>query len=290
MQYTKEQRAAANRTDLYEFLISHHPDQFKKEGMRYLRFKNDHSVIIGKGFSGFKDCATDQGGNNIDFLMQYLGYDLVGAIVALSGGDYSCTENSVHRNPKIEKPEDTNIIIPDSVQGSYKRLYAYLLSRKIKPDTIQMLIDQKLIYEEAEYHNIVFLNKARTWGEVHGTLSYKSHHGVLPNSQHGGFWFFQVGNKEKCKNVYVCEAAIDAISLYELHRIRNEFDDNVYVSIGGAGKQEPIEFLKKHYHVIIATDNDDAGQNTRDRNSELEFIIPEYKDWNEDLQNIKAPE
>ena len=123
---------------------------------------------------------------------------------------------------------------------------------------------------------------------MHGTLSYKSHHGILTNSANGGFWFFQIGDRNKCKNVYVCEAAIDAISLYELHKMENKLNDNVYVSVAGAGKQEPIDFLKKHYHVIIATDNDEAGQNTRDRNSELEYIIPELKDWNEDLIKKKT--
>ena len=30
-----------------------------------------------------------------------------------------------------------------------------------------------------------------------------------------------------------------------------------------------------------------AGQQCRDRNSELEYILPIKKDWNEDLQDLK---
>lgn len=288
MQYTKEQRAIANKIDLYDFLLKYHAELFKKEGVRYLRYKNDHSVIIGSGKNGYKDCATDKGGSNIDFLTTYLGYSLVDAILALSGGTISPCKTQKSNTEPFSKSENAKIVIPPPIEGSYKRLYAYLLNRKISKETIQFLIDKKLIYEEKEHHNIVFINKKRDFGEVHGTLSYKSHHGVLTNSANGGFWFFQIGDRNKCKNVYVCEAAIDAISLYELHKMENKLNDNVYVSIAGAGKQEPIDFLKKHYHVIIATDNDEAGQNTRDRNSELEYIIPELKDWNEDLIKKKT--
>ncbi len=290
MQYTKEQRTAANRTDLYDFLLRTHPEQFKKEGQKYIRFKNDNSIIIGRGFSGYKDCATDEAGNNIDFLMKYLNYGLVEAILALSGEQFSSPDVSKsHTEPKMD-PEKAKIVIPDPVAGSYRQLYAYLLYRKIEKDTIQMLLDQKLIYQEAAHNNIVFINRSRDWGEVHGTLSYKSHHGILENSKPGGFWFFQVGNMEKSKNVFICEAAIDAISLYEIRRIRGELSDDVYVSIGGASKQAAIDYLKTHYKPILAVDNDEAGQNARDRNKDLKSLIPDAKDWNDDLQKIKTPE
>lgn len=290
MQYTKEQRAIANRTDLYDFLLRTHPEQFKKEGQKYIRFKNDNSIIIGRGFSGYKDCATDEAGNNIDFLMKYLNYGLVEAILALSGAGFTAPDVSKSHTEHVLPPKSEKIILPESVNGPFRQLYAYLLSRKIEKDTIQMLIDQKLIYQEAEHNNIVFINRSRDWGEVHGTLSTKSFHGILTNSKPGGFWFFQIGNTEKSKNVFICEAAIDAISLYELHRMKNELSDNVYVSIGGAGKQTAIDFLKKHYEPILAVDNDDAGQNARERNKELKSIIPINKDWNDDLKSAKAPE
>lgn len=34
---------------------------------------------------------------------------------------------------------------------------------------------------------------------------------------------------------------------------------------------------------VIAVDNDDAGERRRKENPDLPFIIPVYKDWNEDL-------
>ncbi len=86
---------------------------------------------------------------------------------------------------------------------------------------------------------------------------------------------------------YICEAAIDAISLYELHKIQRNHEEAYYISIAGVAKQPAIDRLKKYkYKLVLAVDNDDAGQNCRNRNSELEYIIPMHKDWNEDLQAL----
>ena len=49
-------------------------------------------------------------------------------------------------------------------------------------------------------------------------------------------------------------------------------------------KDASLERVKREYkHVILAVDNDDAGQLFRDKHSELMAMIPKNKDWNEDL-------
>ena len=100
------------------------------------------------------------------------------------------------------------------------------------------------------------------------------------------FWYLTNGldSQAKASSVYVCEAAIDAISLYLIHQQHGINAPAAYVSIGGAGNQQAINRLKKHNGVIIATDHDEAGDACRDRNPELATIVPVYKDWNEDLQ------
>ena len=40
--------------------------------------------------------------------------------------------------------------------------------------------------------------------------------------------------------------------------------------------------------VVIATDNDSAGQEVRDRNKDCVCLIPQLKDWNEDLIQRKT--
>ena len=86
---------------------------------------------------------------------------------------------------------------------------------------------------------------------------------------------------------YVCEAAIDAISLYLIHRAQGMDAYSAYVSIGGVSKQQTIDRIKCRIKAILAVDNDDAGKRCRDRNKELQFIIPHGKDWNDDLKMMK---
>ena len=94
------------------------------------------------------------------------------------------------------------------------------------------------------------------------------------------------------ETVYVCESGIDAISLYELHRMDGHDTNAWYASIGGVAKQKAIDRIKNKYffneNVIIAVDNDEAGEKCRTRNPDLKSIIPIHKDWNEDLMMRKG--
>ena len=127
----------------------------------------------------------------------------------------------------------------------------------------------------------------RDFAELRGTYTFGNpFHGIVPHSRHDGFWWFRTSRN--AAKAYICEAAIDAISLYELHKIQGNHEEAYYISIAGVAKQPAIDRLKKYkYKLVLSVDNDDAGQNCRNRNSDLEYIIPVHKDWNEDLQSLK---
>ena len=278
--FTTEQMQRARKTDLHEYLMRYHADSFKIDGVS-IHPRDNGSLSIKRGYSGYMDFATGDKGNSVDFLVKYMNYELDQAVFALCGE--SATVPTVQ---KTEAPKIENLppVFPNPVQGRYKNLYAYLLKRGISQETIQMLIDQKILYQEAEHNNMVFANKERDWGELRGTYDQgeKSFHGVVANCRHDGFWWFQIG-EGKAEKVFICEAAIDAISLYEIHKKNNQIGNHVYVSIGGVMKQPAIDRLKIKCHLIMAVDNDEAGSECRKRNAELESIIPNHKDWNEDL-------
>ena len=61
-----------------------------------------------------------------------------------------------------------------------------------------------------------------------------------------------------------------------------------YVSIGGVANQRTIDRLKRKHGVVLAVDNDPAGEECRKRNPDLPAVIPDRKDWNEDLQQNRA--
>ena len=109
---------------------------------------------------------------------------------------------------------------------------------------------------------------------------------MIKNNRPDGFWWFKYGD-EKEKAVFICESAIDAISLYEIYRLTNQLFPAVFVSIGGVAKQQTIDRLKAKKKIIIAVDNDDAGNQCRNRNGNTKSYIPRLKDWNEDLKKLR---
>ena len=99
------------------------------------------------------------------------------------------------------------------------------------------------------------------------------------------FWWFQAG--ETPEICYVCEGAIDALSLYDLNRLNDINHQAYYVSLVGIDNADKvIDIIQPYVHIILAVDNDPAGDKCREKHSDLDYIIPKAKDWNDDLQYI----
>ena len=73
-------------------------------------------------------------------------------------------------NPSILETKE--IILPKPLDGQYKNLYAYMMARGIPPETIQMLIDKRILYQSEQGNNIVFINPQGDYCEMRGTNSY----------------------------------------------------------------------------------------------------------------------
>lgn len=277
-----EQIKLARKSDLYAFLIKYHNCIFTHEGSS-LRPKDNHSISIRKGYCGYRDFSNGETGNPIEYLTRHMGYTFVAAVQALAG------ESTAVRTPDSPQADVSNIPpqFPCPINGKYKNLFAYLINRGIAAGTIRMLVDNKILYQEKNRNNIVFINTERDFAELRGTYTYGKHfHGIVHDCRNDGFWWFRT-SRTACK-AYICEAAIDAISLFELHKLRGKNEPAYYISIAGAAKQPAISRLKgSTLSLILAVDNDAAGQQCRDKNPDLEYILPEHKDWNEDLQALQ---
>ncbi|KIR01619.1 hypothetical protein P261_00433 [Lachnospiraceae bacterium TWA4] len=281
--YNEEQFETAKKVDLYDYLIRCHANEVTKEG-KSLYLNDNKSVYTKSGYSGFVDFATNETGNNITFLMKYLGYGVIEAVLSLCGnGSTLDTVGRVKIKPKMELPERAE---------DNKRLFAYLCSRGISADTLYKLVGQKLLYQEKEHNNIVFVNHECDWTEIRGSTTYKPYHSMAENSRYDGFWWFCMGDVKAAEQLYICEGSIDAISLYEFQELHGEpTDKTIYASIGGVSKQATIDRIKtlsKKLKVILAVDNDKAGKKCIESNSDLDYILPPMgKDWNEALQELK---
>lgn len=313
---SKEQYERARSVDLYEFLIRQHGSAIKEQYGSVLLLADQH-VSVKRGFHGYRNFRTNETGNNVDYLMNFLGYDYQGAVLALIGESGTTNGYVPVVNPVV--PEAKEITLPRPLDGRYKNLYAFLTARKIPADVIQLLVDRGILYQSAEGNNVVFVNPQGDYCELRGTNSYADRRckkrdecdrfcsgdhtwcirmdscpDYKPDPFHGckktradRFWYFDPEPGKLTEHIYVCEAAIDAVSLYVIHLRQNMGGKSVYVSIGGAANQKTIERLtrgSKHSVVVLAVDNDEAGQECRDRNPELKYILPKNKDWNDDLK------
>ncbi len=283
MNFSKTQMQKSRKADLFQFLTVNHPDSFTREGIgerQCLRKRDNHSISIKYGYSGYTDFGTGETGNSVDFLVRHMGYTLPEAVLALSEGyEIHPTNVSISSNI-IEEP--LKITLPEPVAGQYKQLFAYLQQRRIPADLIQLLIDQGLLYQADDHNNIIFVNAERDCVEVHGSLSYgPSYHRCIKNVA-DRYWSFSSAPNPKV--AYICEAAIDAISLYLIHRSEGNNTPACYISTIGCANQQAIDRIKQSgfKRVVLAVDNDTAGMITRRRNSDIEHIIPIHKDWNED--------
>lgn len=267
--FTQQQYQAAKQADLYEYLITRQKHRIIREGVS-VRLKDNHSISIKKGWTGYND-FEEKGGSGIDLLTNYFNFTIVEAVQELAGRTTIDLE-------LVNKPKE--ITLPDKAPNN-NRVIAYLESRGIPPSITNILIRQGLIYEGVfkGIHNAVFVNSTKTYYEVTGMMQkrFKSKDCTTPKE----YWCLTEADPNLTS--YICESAIDAISLYLL----NGNKKGNYISIGGCKSQQAIDAIQGH--KVLALDKDSAGMTARRNNPDLESIEPKRKDWNEDLiAEVKA--
>ena len=318
----KEAIRAARRVNLYDFLLAAHPNDVAIEGDS-LRLARDHSVSIKQGYTGFTDFATMETGNSIECLTRYFCYGFQDAVEALCGfagvpidapdarsgtidlaglgalrpaspPDPSGNAPRHAQEPRKDPPR--MFVPPEPVQGPYRRLYAYLVQRRGIPGVlIRRLIEQSLLYQDRDHGNAVFIDRKHEFAEVRGTGD-APFHGVAPGSDPSGFWGFQPRGPDAVPEAaYVCEAAIDAISLYLLltRDPRNRADEAMYCSIGGVANRDRVEAIRDYMdaaggRTVLAFDNDEAGEKWRQAHPDCRAAVPRLKDWNADWLDALA--
>lgn len=284
---TNEEKRAARVANLYSFLCTYHERDIIHEG-NAIRLKKHRTIYIKRDHSGYTDYSVADGhGNGIDLLCSYLQYTFIGAVEALCCFEGIPSDRKATLVSGTPKPKAG---LPPRTQSSFRRAYAYLTkTRGLGTQTVSALIQADLIYQDDPYGNVVFVNHERDYCELRGTASTgKSFHACRRLSENG-YWSFRIGRSAPVETAYICEAAIDAISLYEIQKARGDIHGSVlYCSIGGVSNQKVIDHIAQNpYKTILAVDNDLAGDACRKKNPHLPCILPRNKDWNEDWLKVK---
>lgn len=272
----KNQIEAAKSVNLIIYLETKHPDLITRDPKyprRYIHPLHDSLVITERGFYRF---SQSLGGDQIQFLQDFVyGGDFVAAVRALAEYADGCP---IWDFIDAEKSTAKPFVLPPKEDGPYKRVWAYLtFKRNIPHEVVEKLFDENTLYQAAKYGNCVFISPKCNYAEIVG-VGNKRYKGIAQGSDVDGYWITGAENPSK---VYICESAIDAISLYTLQGD----DSSAYASMGGLKPQALQRILVEHPDkCILAIDNDFAANEFAMEFPDVPRIVPEKKDWNNELQ------
>lgn len=279
MSYTQEQIDRANQVNLEQFLRSQ-GEELIQSGREY-RWKNHDSLTV-KGNKWFRH-SQNKGGYPIDFVMEFYDKTFPEAMQMLIGEQ----EAEIIAEP-TQKAE---FRLPSCCESN-DRIIKYLTEeRKLPKDLVEEFIADGLIYEDAKYHNVVFVGKdingIPRCAHCRGTAD-KFRMDVTGSDKSYGFCY-----RGKGAELFVFEAPIDLLS--HIASYPAGWRDRSYLSLGGVSPKALNRFLSERKDIesiYIATDNDEAGNNAAEKLAELipqeisvYRFLPQAKDWNEELIN-----
>lgn len=220
--------------------------------------------------------GKESGGSQIDFLLQFCGVESVPeAVCMLLEFQGICPENGTweenaenclprrHQATQINEKKPTAFVLPEAVKGNYRYAYAYLMqTRGLSQKVIDYFVkDLKILYEEKEHHNLVFLGKdtkgavryatKRGTADIYGT---KYRGDVAGNDKNYGI---NIVNRQS-NELKVFEANIDLMSYLD---IKDDYWSNKLV-LGMTADNPLVRFLEEHPYIkriCFCLDNDEAG-------------------------------
>lgn len=291
--FTEEQKQRANQVDLEDFL-SRQGEKLLRSG-REKRLSSDHSITV-RG-NRWYDHATEKGGYSIDFVKMFYGQSFPDAVTMLLGGE----QGQAYRESRKVEPEPQKPFLLPEANLDMRRVFAYLTgTRCLDQSVVKAFVKAKMIYEDAAYHNAVFvgydLDGVPRHAHKRGTYtkgeSFKGNvDGCDPR-----YSFHWIG---KSDTVYVFEAPIDLLSFISLYQ--KEWRMHSYVALCGVAEHALLQLLSdvsQVKRIALCLDNDKAGIQARERIkqrlSERGYrdvfpLFSQQKDWNEDLQALAKP-
>jgi len=281
--FTEQQREQARLTDLAAFLRQC-GEEIKRSGSEHMWLDHGQKVTI-RGNLWFHQ-YEQVGGDAVDFACRFYGLDYREAVLTLTSMGVGMIREPVE--PFAKKPLE----IPEAHENM-RRVYGYLLrQRGIDKEVLEKFVKYKLIYECARYHNAVFVGTDRTGKPRHihkrSTAAQGGFKGNAPGSE-PEYSFHWLGGGDV---LYIFEAPIDMLSFISM--FKHCWKNQSYAAACGVSDRVLWQILKDRPHikkVYICFDKDEPGQQAAQRISRdlteknicNEILIPDHKDWNEDL-------
>ncbi len=251
---------------------------------REKRLASDHSVTI-RGNEWY-DHAEERGGNAVSFVQRYYDLSFPEAMQVLLGCEIC--------DVIPPKPEPKPFILPKK-HSDMRRVFAYLTqTRGISNAIVAAFAHERLLYEDAEHHNAVFLGLDESGVARHAHIRSTNSGGppfrMNIEGSDARYSFHRIGNNG---SLFVFEAPIDLLSHISLYP--EGWKSNSYVACCGTSIRPVLKMLERmpsSNTVYLCQDSDATGTKTAERMAEhlegqgLNVIrqVPYRKDWNDDLR------
>ena len=300
--FTEQEKQQANQTDITAYLTAH-GETVKKCGSES-SWESPNGKVSIRGSSWYSQYER-VGGGAVGFLQKFYGLSYPEAVRALLGqrAETGMTQrpepappvSSPAAVPKEEKPSLPPVLPPR--HSDMRRLFAYLTGERcIDRDVLHAFTHAGLIYEDAEFHNAVFVGTDENGKPMHAqkrsTRSGSGYKGNVAGSQ-ADYSFHFIGQSEK---LFVFEAPIDLLAYISLHK--EGWEQHSYVALCSTADCAALWMLKTYPHiksVYLCLDHDSAGIEGAYRIAESirlqgEYSVwrkmPRYKDWDEVLKAL----
>lgn len=162
---------------------------------------------------------------------------------------------------------------------------------------------EKLLFEDAEYHNAVFVGLDENGVARHAhkkSTATGSSFRINVEGSHPAYSFHYISKNSYPNNLFVFEAPIDLVSYISMHP--QNWKRASYVALNGVSEQPVLKLLELYpqlQRVTLCLDNDKAGRKAASRIhkalkqqgfEDVVYDISAHKDWNEDLKATKLQE
>jgi len=288
----------ANTADLVSYL-ERRGERMKRVGSTYKYIYTDgsgthDSVTISGG--KWYDHKNQHGGYAVKFLQEFLGFSFQDSVLELLGGNCSA---------QIAKPSTKPVTKPfelPEVNADMRRVFAYLTKQRfINPQIISHFAHEHKIYEDKQFHNVVFVgtdeNGVPKQASVRSTISFGKPFRITVAGSDTNYSFSHFGNDEK---LFVFEAPIDMLSFITLYQ--KDWQQHSYIAMNGVYESAVLKALESHadlHSVYLCTDKDTGGIEAAERlwdilsehgYTDIFRIAPQLKDWNESLKQLHGAE
>ena len=289
--YTESQISAANHTDLAAFLMSR-GEKLSRRGNQYLWGKNQVWIHGHEWYSHYES----KGGHAVSFVMRYFGLSFQNAVVELIGDSSVVTSQAI----KPDKVKESKSLVLPQRSETINRLLCYLTKERfIARDVVDYFIKAQTLYEDAKYHNCVFVGLDENGVPKHCHI--RSTSGNYKRNESGSQAEYSFHHDGESEWLFVFEAPIDMLAFITLHR--KDWKKHSYVALCSVSERALLHRFEVNHRlrkVVLCLDNDNAGIFACERIKEIlenkgysnvRILHSVNKDWDEDVkaQNGVAP-